>query len=171
MIDESIKRVLNKRNDLDFKPLYDLMEKSGLTFINQKLRQVMGIATFDAIYLDMEKFEQYTSESRYFVILHEMAHGLRIKKLGKAWLIGRLSLPEFDEFANAVIHEEIIADRYACRMIYRLIKYNYPRQATQQLHLPANQNYYKNIICGLFGKVQNNEENYNKLFETYLIKN
>jgi len=80
MIEESIKVVLEKQGSLDFKPLYTHMENSGLVFKNQRLRMVMGIATYAGIYLDMEKFGQYTDESKYFVILHEMAHGKRIQK-------------------------------------------------------------------------------------------
>lgn len=169
MIDKSIKDELNKDN-FDFAPLYEIMEQSGLVFKNQRLHWALGIATFDTIYLDMAKFSSFTNESKYFIILHEMAHGKRIKKFGKKWVIERMSVENFEDFAQGVFVEEIIADRYACYMIWKLLKHSFPRHRTQQLHLPEVQEYYKPNIEPIFGKVQYKEENYNKLFDTYIIK-
>jgi len=169
MIDESIKIVLEERGDLDFKPLYTLMEESGLEFKNQRLRQVLGVATYSGIFLDMEKFRNYTDDSKFFVILHEIAHGKRIKKFGKKWVIGRLSLEDFDEFVAGIIHEEILADRYASYVLFKLTGYSFPRQMTQQLHFPEKQEDYKRLIRPLFGMVKYSEEKYDQLFKQYLI--
>ncbi len=169
MIDKSIKDILEKDNDLDFKPLYELMEQSGLNFVNQKLLNVFGIATYGAIYLDMDKLIGYGDESKYFVILHEMAHGKRIKKFGKQWIIDNLSIENFENFVDSIVHEEIIADRYACYMLYKLTKQSFPRYQTQQLHLLGHKERYKGMIQHLFGVVQFDEAKYDKLFETYII--
>jgi hypothetical protein len=169
MVDESIKIVLNKEGQMDFNPLYDHMEKSGLVFKNRRIRQAMGIATYNGIYLDMDKFCRYTDKSKYFVILHEMCHGKRIKKFGKKWLISQMSIDDFDAFCEYIINEEIIADRYATYVLFKLTGEVLPKESTQQLYLPKNQEEYKRMIRPLFGVVNNDEETYDKLFNTYLI--
>jgi len=54
-------------------------------------------------------------------------------------------------------------------MLFKLTGVSFPRSATQQLHYAYKQEEYKSLIRPLFGHVNNDEEKYNKLFESYLI--
>jgi len=169
MVDEVIKIVLKeKHGELNFNGLLEFMEFSSIDFKARKLRGPMGIATYFCIYLDMDKIDTYHDQMLFFVILHEIAHYKRIAKVGKEHIIKMLSLEDFEEFCTHVITEEIIADRYGCYVFYLLNKNIFPRGATQQLDIDYRRIQYKNTAKYLFGQIQNNEENYKKVLESFL---
>lgn len=171
MIDESIRTVLNeKHGDLNFKGLLAHMEASGIDFKASGLIGPIGLATFYCVYIDMEKINAYHDKMLFFVILHEMGHFKRITKVGKDTIIGMLSLENFEEFFAHVIGEEIAADRYACYCYNLLNREVFPRHHTQQLDKPSNQSKYRFNARMLFGKIQNNEENYKRLLESFLYE-
>ena len=169
-MDKAISRLLRKKNgELDFKSLLKFMKESGIKFKNRKLVKVYGIATYYAVYLDMDKLtSHFNNRMIWYIILHEIAHFKRIKKIGKDNVIKFLSSEDFDEFCNHIIGEEIIADRYACFVFYLFHKETFPREATQQLEKLSRNLEYRGFIRGLFGKIKNDEENYKKLFKSYI---
>lgn len=170
MIDESIKTLLNqKHGELNFKGLLTFMEDSGIEFRARKLSWPLGIAAFYCIYLDLTRLSKYHDKLTYFVILHEIAHYKRINKFGKEHYIKMLSIGDFDVFCGFIITEEIVADRYGCKLYYHLNKYSFPRGATQELHLVKNQDSYRRTAKQLFGVIQNSEEKYIELIESFLI--
>jgi len=172
MIDESIKTHLrSKPSQLDFEALISFMESTGIEYRDRRLRGPLGLTTYYCIYLDMEKLMTVHEKLMYFVILHETAHYKRIVKMGgKDGVIKVLSNEDFEEFFNHVIGEEIFSDRYACHVYHKLNKFNFPREATQQLHLEERQRQYKGNARQLFGVVQNNEENYKRLLESFVYE-
>jgi len=168
MIDESIIADIETKGD-NFKPLFLLMQNSGIIFKNRRLVGALGLATFDCIYLNMDALKHKPSDLYFFVILHEMAHHKRISKLGKEYFLKLFSDNDFDVFSNGVINEEIIADRYGCYVYKCLTNKNFPIYLTQQLDRKYKQDQYKDQIKGLFGLVKNSENNYIKLMESFLI--
>jgi len=169
-MDKSIGGILKRKGDVDFSLLLKFMKESGIRFENRRLRDVYGIATYHTIYLDVEKLvNDFNTNMIWHIILHEIAHFKRIKKIGKDNVIKMLSSEDFDEFCNHIIGEEIIADRYSCFVYYIFNKETFPKEATQQLENPLNKIRYRNIIKGLFGVIKNDEENYKKILESYIV--
>ena len=171
-MDKSIAKILKRKDgELDFSLLLKFMKESGIKFKNRKLHKVYGIATYYGVYLDVDKLTDHFNERMiWYIILHEIAHFKRIEKIGKDKIIEFLSNEDFDEFCDHIIGEEIIADRYACFVYYLFNKEKFPREATQQLEKPLRKLEYRNVISGLFGMIKNNEENYKKIFESYIVK-
>ena len=172
MIDASIRTYLSgKVSSLNFKALLELMESTGIEYRDRKLRGPVGIATYYCIYLDLERLMQAHDKLLFFVIVHEIAHFKRIMKIGgKDGIIKLMSVDELDTFCENVFNEEIFADRYACYVYWLLNKDIYPRENTQELHLPYNQKAYRVGARHLFGVVQNNEENYKRLLESFVYE-
>lgn len=170
MIDEEIKiKIANKHGVLNFNYLLEFMSSSGIKFINRRLKDTLGIATYYCIYLDMEKIDTYPNTLLFFIILHEMAHYKRINKMGKDIMLKNLSSDNFDEIFKHVINEEIFADRYACFIFNLFNKCEFPRSATQCLNELEKQIPYKETVMSIFGKIKNNEENYKNLVNSFLI--
>lgn len=90
--------------------------------INAKIISgILGITLIDEIYIDIDGAINMDGEiGLAFVILHELAHHKRIKKLGKDWYINGFTNPDRELFKEHNICEERIADRWAKHMIYRL---------------------------------------------------
>ena len=170
MVDETIKIILReKKSELNFRVLLSFMEATGIEFRDRILRGPMGIATYYCIYLDMTKIITYHEKMLFFVILHEIAHFKRIAKVGREHVIRMLSIEEFKPFCDHIINEEIIADRYACYVYQCLNQDEFPRTATQELHLDYRQREYERTAQHLFGVIKNNEENYKKLLESFVL--
>ncbi len=174
MIEDIIKTTLkdihkNNHNRLEFINLLDYMEFLGIPFYNRRLVGAIGLATFDGIYLDIKKFNTYPNSVLFFVILHEIAHYKRFIRFGKAYMVKMISIDDFDIFFDYVVNEEMTADRYASFIYYKMNKEKYPKQYTQQLDDSYKKEQYKPIAKLLFGVVDNNEENYKKLLEGFII--
>lgn len=171
MVDASIKNKLSQLNGrLNFDGLIEFIEQTGFVFKDRDLINAMGIATIDCIYLDIGKLKHYMDDFIFFVILHEICHFKRISKVGKIETIKLLSLEDFKEFNEHILGEEILADRYACRLFYRFNKKIYPYEMTQQLDQPKKKEEYKEIAKRYFGFIQNNEQRYDELIKSF-IKN
>ena len=173
MVDESIKRILiENHGNLNFNGLLEYMEETGIDYHNRKINGPMGIATYYCIFIDFEFIiNRWGYHLLYFIILHETAHFKRIERMGgKDAVIKMLSVEDFDVFCEHVIGEEIFADRYACYVYQLLNRFNFPREATQNLHQKQVQDRYKErSAIHLFGVIKNNEEIYKKLLESFLI--
>lgn len=170
MIDTDLKEaLLNIDSDLNFEGLLSWMETNGVPYKNRKLRGPIGLAAFDGVYVNLDFALNYNPNLLFFVILHETAHYKRITKMGKANVIKFLSDENFDNFFDHVVNEEIIADRYGC-FVFRLLNgVEFPKQATQRLEDRYRREQYKSTARVLFGKINNSEEKYNELLNSFII--
>ena len=172
MIDESIIDFLEKKHgDLDFKCLVSIMKESGIPFYNKRLREAIGLTSFTCIYVDLDKLtHKYNYDMLiYFVFLHEMCHFKRISKYGVKHFVTMLSDEDFNSFAEHLLYEEVLADRYASLMFKILNGTQYPKYLTQNLDDKNNRADYKSKSRELFGHVKNDENNYNKVIESFLV--
>lgn len=148
------------------------MENAGVKYYMADLTGPLALATFYGVYIDIKKIKSKAVGEMlmYFVILHETAHMKRIKKLGKKEILRNLSNKNFDDFFNHVLGEELIADRYGCYMYYNLTKQIYPKSMTQNLHIKEVADSYKSTARYLFGQIENNEDDYKKLVNKFIMK-
>lgn len=169
MIDKTIRDALSKRDgQYKFNDLLTFIESTGYTFKDRELHGILAFASLDYIMLDINMIDHYDDRVLFFIILHETAHFKRIRKKGKNWLLNGLSIEEFEPFTHFIFEEEILADRYACRLFYRFNESIYNWEHTQQLNLIEKQKAYAPLAEMYFGKIKNNEEIYNKLIETFI---
>ena len=168
MIDEKILKVLNDVDStLNFKSLIEFMESTKINFIDNTIRGNYGIATYDAIYLNINLIDnRLDDKTMFFVILHEIAHYKRMQLIGKNGVIESFSNKDFDMFSEHIIFEEILADRYGSLVYYKLNKKLYPKNSTHCLDNPINQEKYKiGLKKTLFGVINNKEEEYDNLIK------
>jgi len=170
-VDKLIIEKLKNRNSGSnhFDIIFDFMEKSKIKFKDNRLYDVYAIATPDIIFLDIDKMmSDYTDMMISFIILHEMGHYKRIQKIGKANMLKYLSSNNFNFLHKYLVNEEMLADRYASSLYYKLIGDLFPRNLTQQLDKLYKQEQYRIAAQHLFGLIQNDEEKYNKLLNTFI---
>lgn len=166
MIDKSIKTKLGS----EFDTILSFMGKTGIDFKDRELRGPYAMTTYYCIYLDIDKMLRFKRDMITYIILHEIGHYKRIAKIGKEQMIKSLSIKKLHEFSNHVIFEEIFADRYA-RLQYKwLYKELLPINLTQQLENPDNKTKYGIIIKQLFGIIDNDEQKYLDLVESFVVK-
>lgn len=165
-MDKSIREKLGEFTE--FLTILDFMESTGIEFRDKKLRGVLGIATFYCVYLDISKMlANVNNQLIAHIILHEIGHYKRISKLGKEKVMSNLSIEDFDLFSDSIIEEEMIADRYACFIHYKL-RGNSDWRYMQGLDNPSRRNAYKGQTLNLFKVIDNKEENYIKLLESFV---
>jgi hypothetical protein len=171
MIEESITETLsNMDGKYKFNDLLTFMEVSGINFINRRLAGPLAIATLDGVIVDVKNIKNYPEKVVYFIFIHEIAHMKRINKFGKDWLLSQLSIEEEELFLSEICKEEVLADRYACRMFYKLNNLIFPWTSTQQLNLPEKQKAYAPLVIhGYYKKINNDEETYRKLIQSFII--
>ncbi len=169
MVDKTIRKALKKRNgEYKFNDLLTFMENTGITFIDRRLNGPLSITTLDAIIVDVSNFYIMHDKVVFFIFIHEIAHMKRLKKYGKEWFLKQMSINDFDEFLTELFKEEVLADRYGCRIFYKLNGITYPWPLTQQLNLPEKQKAYAPMTKGYFGKINNNEETYRMLIQSFI---
>jgi hypothetical protein len=129
--------------------------------------RVAGFATHEKIILSNDLVDRAVMLF-FYAALHELAHYKRMQKTGIDFHIQKLSSPDFDEFFRHVVFEEIIADRYAAKIYYQMFGKKCPYG--QNLHLDSVQTIYKPMIKdGLFGKINFNLDNYNKISDSLIV--
>lgn len=166
MIDKSITLKLGDR----YNKLLTLMSETGIEFRDRKLLGPQAMTTYYCIYLDMDKMLKHKHDKISYIILHEIGHFKRITKVGKEQMIKSLSINTIDEFNEQVIGEEIFADRYS-RLLYRWLYNEFlPINLTQQLENTINKSKYCAKIQKMFGIIDNSEEKYLKLVESFIIE-
>lgn len=169
MVAHSIREKLQSLDgQYKFNDLLTFMEKSCITFTDRQLNGSMAIATLDGVIVDVFKISHYPDKLIFFIFIHEIAHMKRLIKKGKEWFLGQLSIENYQEFTSELFKEEILADRYACRMFYKLNGIIYPWNQTQQLNLPERQKAYAPMAGSYFGKINNNEETYRELIQSFI---
>jgi hypothetical protein len=159
----------DKLNTLNFPALLSLIKDNNIELVDTKILGAIGIAGPERILLDQAKLNCYPPNMVYFAVLHEIYHYKRIKLLGKAAIVKQFSNTNFEEFHEHLIKEEVGADRYGRLLYFKFNRTQYPVQLTQQLHEEFYANRYKRLSKQVFGVVKN-EEDYNKLFEEFIIK-
>jgi hypothetical protein len=169
MVAQSIREKLQSLDgEYKFNDLLTFMEDSCITFIDRRLNGPMAIATLDGVIVDVLKLSHYHDRLIFFIFIHEIAHMKRLVKNGKGWFLGQLSIDNYQEFTSELFKEEILADRYACRMFYKFNEIIYPWNQTQQLNLPEKQKAYAPMADSYFGKINNNEETYRELIQSFI---
>lgn len=119
---------------------------------------IKGFAMFDKIVVDGDKFYDLPDMVQVFFLLHELCHSLRFDKLGTDHYLTLLANENFDEFADSVINEELIADRYASFIFYKLTGLTYNPYSTQRLTEDHYRNQYiKHVVPLLFKKFKNRQ--------------
>lgn len=120
---------------------------------------IKGIAMFDKIVIDVNGFKTLEPKVQVFCLLHELCHSLRFDKLGIEFYLSTLANENFDEFAEVVIKEEILADRYASIMFNKLTGLAYDWYDTQRLtNAFYRDQYIQRVVPMLFKKFKNKEE-------------
>lgn len=169
MIDQEIIDSLTKRHGkYDFNKLIEFIQSTGFTYKARKINGPIAIATIDCVYIDVDKVDYFGDKLAYFIILHETCHMKRITKFGSEWMLRNLSFEKFDEFTKHIFIEEILADRYACRVFYEFNKVVYPWSETQQLDHKIKQKQYAPMARLYFGKIQNDINKYNELISEFI---
>lgn len=169
MIDASIRTTFQeKHGELNFRGLLAFMESTGIPFKERGLRWQIGIATPRCIYIDFIRLSKFNDKITFFIVLHEIAHFKRIAKMTIPYMVEMLSNEDFEEFCSSIINEEIIADRYGCLLYKHFNQQEFPRAATQQLHLLERQLKYRATAYELYGTVKHSEENWINLLDSFL---
>jgi len=170
MIEKSIIKALKKRHGTyNFNGLIEYMQNTGYVYENLKLKGPLAIATLNGVLLDVYKLERFSDSLVFFIILHETAHMKRIDRMGKETMIKNLSIQDFKEFCNYLFVEEILADRYACRLFYHINKEVYNWCDTQELNIESKQKQYEPIARLYYGKIKNDCEKYNEVINDFII--
>ena len=140
-----------------------LNQKININVLDDKiLRDFAGLSTLYGIYFDLTRLDKQPDNLKCFIILHELAHIKRFQKLGKNEVINYLSETNFDLFCDKIINEEIIADRYASLVYFKLTKIKLPEYMTQGLHIKPKRDMYKQSLKFTFGLNDGTEETYKK---------
>ena len=170
MVDIILKyKLLERDGKYNFKDLVQFIETIGYNYTSKELRGPLAITTLNGVLINISLLDRFDDKFIFFVLLHETAHMKRINKMGKVEIIRNLSLDDFNEFMNHIVYEEILADRYACKLFYLFNKENYPWGETQQLNLPDKQKKYEQIANGYFGRIQNDEKKYDELINSFIV--
>lgn len=160
---------MDNETSLNFKGVLPIL--GDLSIENTKLNNALGLATLYGLYIDVDRMlhSGLPDKMFLFVILHEIAHYKRMVKFGKEHYLEKLSRPDFEDFFEGVIEEEVFADRWASVMYYHLTGDLYPRHLTQQLDADYIRLEYRPYCRSIFNKVQNDEEKYKELIKTILV--
>jgi len=153
----------NKRSNLNFKGLIKFIEDNKFPIKDIGMNGPLGIAFHDKILLDLINLNYEEDDMLFYIILHEIAHYLRLQKLGENHILDLYIGDDLKAFLDDVIREEQFADRFANLQYYRLNK-----QILNQYQFRGSKEYkilpYKAHIKRLFDMV-NSEEDYDALFE------
>lgn len=163
---------LDGQSGLEFLSILEIIEDIQIPVNSVKLRGQYGLATIYGLYFDFEKlYGKITNDTFiYYAILHEIAHYKRINKLGSDYLIKSLSTTSLTEYLDFLLNEEIIADRWARLVFYKLNGKELPIEYTQELDLEDNK---KRFFLGSyknFGIINNDISNYDRLINDYILE-
>jgi hypothetical protein len=167
MLSEELKTTLLSRlKGFNTEPLIRLMDESDVSYHKTSLRGPLGMATFDAIHIDVDRI--YNDRMLYFIILHETSHYKRIQKFGVKKIIENLSDENFENFFQFLLNEELVSDRYGSLLFYKFNGQEYPKSLTQELTNEMNKNKFRHSARYFFGTVQNSEERYKKFMDSFI---
>lgn len=171
MLDEEIITYLSEiKSDLKFQRLLEHLKASGVIFKNKRLRGVSGMTTFDCIYIDVETIKcGFAHELVYFIFLDELAHYKRVSKYGKDYFLNRLSNNDATTLYEYLMLEEDIADRYALMLYNKFNEKSIPSYLNVVLKSQDRKSSYALTAKELVGQINNDEKNYNRLMESYIL--
>lgn len=169
MLTQKIKSFLTiKLKHLNAEGLIRVMEELDVEIVDRKLHNAVGMTMPDKIYLDIDRLRYHQPKFVYFVVLHEICHYKRIRKVGKKVIVELFKSKNFDEFFAGILKEELIADKYACILYFRFNDEVFPKALTQQLTEEVAQNVYSEFTKTLFGRVEN-EKDYRDLLKSFVF--
>lgn len=171
MISKTLKEHLlnrGKNSHLKFSELVACLEYSDFSFIGGTLAGPMGVATHKKAFFDIEMFLDTDDKMVFFVVLHEYCHVLKIERMGMDGMISMLGDDNFETFANHIINEEILADRFGKFMYYIFNNEVFPSYRTQQLDKQHYKDDYEYQIEYLFGKIKD-KETYDNMLNSIVL--
>lgn len=154
--------------DLDFRILLDIAEANEIEIEVTPVSGNYGVATPYGIYLSPELFTLEDYEEIYYIILHEIAHYLRIQKLGFDTHLKNLSVDNFPDFWTYILDEEKIADRWASYIFYKVNGRVLDINKTQNLSRQERKSRLLRDIYELFGRFDGTEESYKSLLKEFI---
>ena len=160
-------------SDLYFSNLLEMINDESIPIRNAKLKNAYAITTFDCIYYDFDAItshEFYGDEFLYYVMLHEICHYKRIKKFGNEKFITGLTSNSLTEYFDFLINEEIISDRWASYIFYKLNGRLLRNHMTQNLHIEENKNKFMVSNVRSFNIISGDMKNYDELVNHHIIE-
>lgn len=151
-----------KHSQIDLGDILNLLEKENISVKTHNKGGFVGLSTFWGIYFNLNNLSRFPNAMKYFIILHEIGHMKRIRKRGQDDVLSSFSESDFDKFAESVINEEIIADRYALFVYRKLSGCFLSKDYTQKLDLPEYQKRYKSFLKPYHTNLDNSLESYKK---------
>lgn len=119
---------------LDLKNFKEYILNCGIEFEVRYLKMdVAGLTTPDKIYLNEGHMGVLPVTMSIFIIFHEIAHYKSIHKMGIEEYHKRVTNKDFDGYADHVLHEEVLADKWATRAMFDVVGFIWPVEQTQQL--------------------------------------
>jgi hypothetical protein len=145
---------------VNFNELIELLERENIPVKAHNEGKFSGLATMYGLYFNLNHLVQNPNIIVYYIILHEIGHYKRFKKLGKSYILNSFSQDDFNKWANGVIDEEIIADKYAAFTYYKLTGKIIPEYCNQKLHLNYIRERYMCKLKETHVNVENDETKY-----------
>ena len=127
MTSEKYLNILTETSHLNFNGLLEYLTVNNIKLESYSFPDAykfgVAMATEQAIYLNDERVSEFGDSSIFHILLHEVGHYLRIRKIGVGQLDDEIgSIETGVVFMNYFINEEKIAERFASLMYYRLNK-------------------------------------------------
>lgn len=145
---------MTEDSGLDFISVLDYAGKRSIEVKDAGLFvSIFGLATHECIFVDIDKMlyairtKLITYDKALFIIYHEIAHYIRIHKVGVEEHIKMTTNENLTEYMDYVIGEEIFADRWGSFMYYLNTGKKYPKHETQCLDNEINRRYYEARIA------------------------
>lgn len=145
---------MTEESGLNFTSVLDYANKRGLEVKDANLiTTIFGLASHECIFVDIDKMlhairtKQITHDKALFIFYHEIAHYIRIHKIGVDEHVRLITNEDIVGYMDYVIREEIFADRWGSFMYYLNTRKQYPKHETQCLDNEINRRYYETRIA------------------------
>jgi hypothetical protein len=116
---------LGNADNLNFTGLVDLIDKENIPIKAYKFpppySRAFAATNPISIILNLNEIRYVSLVNQYHIILHEIGHYLRIRKIGVDAidsLVGAITV--YEDFLNHLIEEERFAEKYATMTFYKL---------------------------------------------------
>jgi len=101
MIDNKVREHLSKlQGEYDFISLLNFCEQHKINLKAARIKDGLGFACRRCIYLDINKLATHQTKMVYWLILHEVYHYKRIKKMGVKKMVKDFSDTNFETFSQ-----------------------------------------------------------------------
>lgn len=139
---------MSSNTDLNVDGLLDIIKNNRIPIKFHEFPQTIPAAalTLDkGIYLNSDVFGvKYSKSGQYHIILHEIGHYLRLKKLGKKNFESKIkSCTTHVDYYQHILFEEMFAEKFAALTYYKLngsrdesgIRVNFRNGGAQQIYM------------------------------------